>query len=642
MRRRSNRIMVALLFSLGICMARGIPKIVVEVSGQPQVPYNLGGWTYISKPVYPIKINATQIPIGENWTYVCNLNAGSLYHVYFYGDWIDYNPLANKTDYDVFVYNPLGELESMHTESAGLPEHLGTTVDAPFFIPKYSGEYSFLLKNDAKESRGEDEGTLMIIEHLECDHWYELYLGGKIDDEPTWNTSWAYEFTTSSERVEVIVEVPDTLDMYEAQLYLMANPSQGVGTILNGVPLAWEPGLYGETDPSAVYGGYRLDAEGFSHSNASASCEYLGQDMLISYEPPSGGDIFLYHLSLIAETGEGVLRYIFKTDFEAPSLSIPNPVERSYSDYDTTITALASDEESGLETVLLEYSLDNWETRTAIEMSPSQDDTYTAKIPRQSAGTTVKYKVTAADTAGNTAEEEGTYEVKDLTIITITLSKPVLQGGETLKVNGWFSQGSVAVVLDYACQDFHVSRTTTANATGFYAGEYTPEKSGVWTVSARWSGDEEHFEAFSGYESFTVEKASATVSCYIDKKAIGIGENVEITGSIYPSSDSLRVSLNFAKPDGTTTERYAYTSSNGSFNLIYTPDLPGPWSLQAKVVEDELHHPSSSSDISFVVHDTWINEYNLYIIASGVGAAILVLVVFLRSRGGEEFEEEME
>jgi hypothetical protein len=623
-------------------MALGIPKIVVEVSGQPQVPYNLGGWAYISKPVYPIKINATQVPIGENWTYVCNLNAGSLYHVYFYGDWIDYNPLANKTDYDVFVYNPLGELESMHTESAGLPEHLGTTVEDPFFIPKYSGEYSFLIKNDAKESRGENGGTLMIIEHLECNLWYELYLVGKIDNEPAWDTSWAYEFTTSSERVEVIVEVPDTLDMYEAQLYLMANPSQGVGTILNGVPLAWEPGLYGETDASAVYGGYRLDAEGFSHSNASASCEYLGQDMLISYTSPFAGDIFLYHLSLIAETGEGVVRFMFKTDFEAPSLSIPNPVERAYSDDEATITALVSDEESSLESVLLEYSLDNWQTSTTIEMSPSQNHTYTGTISRQPAGTTIKYKVTATDTAGNTAKEEGTCEVKDLAVVTISLSKPILQGGESLKVNGWISQGSVAVILDYICQDLHISRTTLANATGFFTDEYTPEKSGDWTVSASWPGNEEYFEAFSGYQSLKVEKASPSITCYIDRNAIGIGEDIEITGSIYPPLEYLRISLEFTKPDGTTTERYVYTGTDGSFNLMFKPDLPGSWHVQAKVVEDELTHSSSSNEISFFVNDTWINQYQLYIIASAGGAVILVLVVFLRSRRGEEFEEEEE
>jgi len=78
--------------------------MAAKVSAQPSVPYNLGNWTYVSKPVLPLKINASQIPIGANWTYVYALNANHTYHVYFYGEWV--NPIDPKTDYDVFVYKP--------------------------------------------------------------------------------------------------------------------------------------------------------------------------------------------------------------------------------------------------------------------------------------------------------------------------------------------------------------------------------------------------------------------------------------------------------------------------------------------------------------------------------------------------------
>ena len=93
---------------------------------QPIVPYNLGEWTYISKPVFPVKIDASQISVGSNWTYMYNLNNNNVYHIYFYGDWID-----SKTDYDVYVFDPFGKLVSIHTEAAGLPEH--------FYNPHCSG-----------------------------------------------------------------------------------------------------------------------------------------------------------------------------------------------------------------------------------------------------------------------------------------------------------------------------------------------------------------------------------------------------------------------------------------------------------------------------------------------------------------------
>ncbi|RJS90027.1 hypothetical protein CW705_06725, partial [Candidatus Bathyarchaeota archaeon] len=56
----------------------------------------IGNRTYVDKPIYPMRINASQIPIGETWTFIYQLNKGSRYHIYFMGDWI-----GTKTDYDV-------------------------------------------------------------------------------------------------------------------------------------------------------------------------------------------------------------------------------------------------------------------------------------------------------------------------------------------------------------------------------------------------------------------------------------------------------------------------------------------------------------------------------------------------------------
>ncbi|MCJ7722138.1 hypothetical protein MUO98_07030, partial [Candidatus Bathyarchaeota archaeon] len=79
---------------------------VAHVSAQPNVPYTLGNWTYVNKPTLPVNISESQIPVGSNWTYIYNLEAGSAYRVYCYGDWIDYSSETNKTDYDIFVYDP--------------------------------------------------------------------------------------------------------------------------------------------------------------------------------------------------------------------------------------------------------------------------------------------------------------------------------------------------------------------------------------------------------------------------------------------------------------------------------------------------------------------------------------------------------
>ncbi len=627
--------------------SQNVPAGISKVSAYPVVPYNVGNWTYIGKPMSPIQVNESQIEIGANWTYVCNLQAGAKYHIYFYGNWIDPTPLADKTDYDIYVYNPSGQLESMHTESAGLPEHLGTTVDEPFFIPEYSGNYSIMVKNDGKESRGAKGGTLMVIEHLECNQWYEVHMQGKdAYDNPAVDTYWAYEFTTTSGRVEVPVTVPDTVDMYEVQLYLMANPSEGIGTMLNGVPLPWESGLYGNATStgSATYGGYRLDAEGFYHANASASCEYYGKDMLVNYSSGLTYDpscLLLYHLALIAEEGEGTVRFMFKTDFNSPTLNITNPINEASSDEDVEVTASAVDSESGLESVTLNYTVNNWVDWTAVEMTSSADNNFVATIPRQLGGTTVEYRITAVDVAGNAATEEGSYDVKNATRLYISLSKTVLQGGDTTQVVGWLSRGQANVTLDFVYQGTHTLRTVQTELNGSFAYDFAPDKAGTWTVSASWLGDQEWWDVSSESCSFSAQKFSTSVTCNAGRSAVNLGEDLDVAGYILPAERNVKVVIYFTKPDGTTVTREVYTGSDGSYELLaYQPNLKGQWQVQARLAGDEFHQTSSSNTASFTVSDSWFNEYKIYIIGAGGVAGVVALGVFLFTRSKPEVEEE--
>jgi len=118
----------------------------------------LGNWTCMEKPMFPVFLNVSQVEIGQNWSVVCPLRVNHSYHVYCYGEWIDWD-WEPQTDYDVYVYDPFGEMEGYHTESAGLPEHLGTTVDEAFFVPKFSGNYTFVVENDPRESNSSEQAT---------------------------------------------------------------------------------------------------------------------------------------------------------------------------------------------------------------------------------------------------------------------------------------------------------------------------------------------------------------------------------------------------------------------------------------------------------------------------------------------------
>lgn len=201
-----------------------------------------GNWTSVEKPLFPVFFNDSQIAMGSNWTVVEPLVAGHSYHTYLFGSWVN-NGSRPKTDYNIYVYNPEGVMESEHTEAAGLPEHLGNMVNDTFFVPSSTGNYTFVISNSAGTSNGTQQATFMAIEDIAINQWHERYVEGKTSDNlSSYFTSWAYEFVSDSPKIQVWINVPNTLDMYEARLYVMSN-SQSL--ILNNAPLPWEPGVYG-------------------------------------------------------------------------------------------------------------------------------------------------------------------------------------------------------------------------------------------------------------------------------------------------------------------------------------------------------------------------------------------------------------
>jgi hypothetical protein len=586
---------------------------------------------FIPKPVLPTKIEESQVLVGGNWTFVYSLYENRSYHVYCYGDWIDHEKETAKTDYDIYVYDPYGELVSSHTEAAGMAEHLGTTVDQPFFIPKHTGNYSFVIKNDLRESNDEKEATLMVIEHVECNEWHQCYLRGKVDDKPVEETSWAYEFCTNSDQIEVWVDVPPGLDMYEARLYLMANPPKNVGTTLNGVPLAWEPGLYGSLESSHVYGGFNLDDGGYRNHDFTASCEFLGQDMLINYTSSYGSDLILYHLVLIAEHGEGNVKFMIKTDFDSPEISVKDPVELAYPSNETTIIAEVLDE-NRLKNVWLNYTNNNWSTSASIDMIEDRNCTYTGSIPRQLAGTIVKYKVLAIDTAENQAEIQYNYTVKNPTQIELSLSKYICQVDEPVVVNGLISHGGAVVKVDHACNgELDYTSTVRASSNGAFSGEFIPNKSGFWTISASWPGNQTCLGAFSNCEELAVSKIVASLTCNVTEGVVTIGKNVTVAGSINPSLNHASIRLVFTRQNGSTIETSVYTETNGAFKADFTPDSLGAWEVTAEFDGDSAQFAASESyPTTFLVRQAPGLGYDFYIyivIAAAAGAAALIIIL---------------
>jgi hypothetical protein len=486
----------------------------------------LGNWTYMAKPMFPIFFNNSQIPIGQNWSIVCPLLANHSYHIYCCGEWVT-NGSEPKTDYDIYVYNPLGEIEDYNTESAGLPEQVSTSAKETFFVPKLSGNYTFIIVNDPRESKGAQKATFMIIENVQCNTWHKRYIEGKNEDDiPVFNTSWAYEFITESQRLELWVKVPETLDMYEARLYLMTDPQSKNKTLVNGAPLPWEQGLFGERKKNV--GGYKLESKEY-RGIAYASCECYGQDMFINFTSPYPGKN-LYHLVFIGEKGSGTIEFMIKTEFNVNYLKPYIIPTKAYPNNDTVIAYISN--LADIKNATLQYSIDNWKNSTTLEMKIVDGKICKGTIPGQEAGSLINYMVKAYDVLENFLSANGSYMVKYPSTLNISLIGEVIRLGENITVKGHLTPRvkNALITIYFTSTNQSKILIATTMEDGSFEVSMKPETLGKWDVQAEFEGDEFIDGSISQQLTFNVEESPLTkYSIYIG----GMGAAAAIGVVIY-------------------------------------------------------------------------------------------------------------
>ena len=432
-----------------------------------------GNYTYVEKPVFPVLINDSQIPVSENWTIVCALQAQHNYHVYFYGAYL--TP-PSTTDYYIYVYDPKGNLESSHLQSTGFEPHLGTTINSTLFTPTESGNYSFVIYNNQFGSQGAKQATFMIIENLPTDQWCNAYLEGLDSNNlPKLYTSWAYEFATSSPKIQVFINVPTSLDVFETRLYLM---NDGTYQSIDSYPLAWEPGLYGNVTGSV--GGYNLSPNGYT-GVAYASDEYSGQELILNFNSNSSA-LSLYHLVLIGDVGHGNLQIMIKTNFTSPTLTPTTVLSRVYPGQSTQISYVSN--ASDLQSAQLSYSLDNWNSTKFINMQISKQ-TCTATIPAQPLGTIVQYQINATDILENSLTANGSYAAKDAATLNITLTKTKVMLGQNVTIRGTLTPGlnnSNIQIQFVSANAVETTNATTKN--GLFIANCKLNETGTWQIMA--------------------------------------------------------------------------------------------------------------------------------------------------------------
>ena len=480
------------------------------------------------------KLTDSQIPIGENWTIICPLQAGLNYHIYFYGAYINTSDTGALTDYNVYVYDPQGNLESSHTQSAGLPEHLGTTVNDPLFTPTQTGNYSFVINNNPVDSQGAQEATFMIIQDLQCDQWYTSYVEGTNDGYATFYTNWAYEFETNASYVQLFINVPDTLDMYEARLYLM---NTAASPTLDNFPLAWEPGLYGNLSGSV--GGYNFEPNAY-RGVAYASCESMGQSMFLNYTSPNTGPN-LYQLVLIGEAGSGNIQLMMKDNFENASL-IPSPIT-VFPDTPTEITYTSNNPSTILETAQLSYTTNNWTNTNTVNMDIS-NQTCNATIPGQPAGTLVQYQINATDILKNNLYASGNYTVENASLTPlITIPSGVYPDTPTEIAFTSNSTNLETAQLSYTTNNWTNTNTINMNISNQTCNATIPGQPAGTLVQYQINATDVLENGLYASGNYTV-KEPLTLNITAVESKIRLGENITINGILTPNYNEYIATLN--------------------------------------------------------------------------------------------------
>jgi hypothetical protein len=186
-------------------------------------------------------------------------------------------------------------------------------------------------------------------------------------------------------------------------------------------------------------------------------------------------------------------------------------------------------------------------------------------------------------------------------------------------------------ILDFALNDAVVSRVVSTDSSGVFSDIHSMNQSGRWIVWASWNGSETYFAAHSGYRNFTVQKVSMSIICNITSKSVTIGDNITVSGYVYPKVENLTVTVSFIGSNA-TIEQTAYTNSNGTFYVSWKPDSMEQWQVHAYIAEDATRSEAYSNPMRVTVTDIWLNQYLLYIIGGVGGVAGVSVVVFIIRR----------
>jgi hypothetical protein len=606
----------------------------------------------IEKPFEPVLIESGDIPRPTTYQradpleILCRLDADHKYHIFLVGEWVSN---SSETDYDIEVFNSQNYLMSAHTEAAGLPEQVANDKDHQYFVPPKSDIYRFVIHNDSEYDEQDNSAVFMIIEHLDMNKRYELYLEGRpspSQDYPDGH-NWGYEFSTPAENFQLHIDVPGPdpengitgLDMYEARIYPMANPSAQIGHNIWGVGVPSGDLLMGDV---GSYGGYNTSIEGESVPELRASCEYAGEEMDVIFGAPQHNetelvldtrDVF-YYMVMLAEYYQGTISFYVKTDYRSVNITLVEAPDIAVTGEETRIL-VELESPAPLDAVWINYTTDGWKTEEKLRMDP-YNDMYVGWLPEFELLDAVEYRVYAKDEIANEGMKRSSFIVLDPVNLHIETEKTKVYGGDTIEIRGEALPFSV-VEVSITRGDYSSNTLINAAADGNWIHIFTPPNQGIYSAQVFFAGDDTHPVAQSRVVTFTMEKNNPLVSYILSPSTPKKNVEFEIRGATTPPVAGATVSFIIVSETTSYTQE-AVTRNDGKFTIAFTPEELGNWQVLPQVVESDYIMGSSAELKEFqVIKLTILEKITIFLVQFTVMPLMLAPIGLVT--GGFAFAE---
>jgi len=563
----------------------------------------------MEKPFEPVIIAEGDIPQTSRYRadpleILSRLEEGKKYHIFLVGDWIKNMTEIEEgepiTDYDIEVFDSQNNLISSHTESAGLPEQVANDKNHQYFVPPRTDTYRFVIYNDPEDSKGEGAAVFMIIEHLEMNKRYELYLEGRPSPSQPYPDDyvWAYEFSTPNENFQLHVEVPDPepekgilgLDMYEIRIFPMANPSAKVGYYISGVGVPYGNLVVGDTE--GQYGLYNTSIPGEYFPELRASCEYAGEDMDVVFGRPQHNETELvletreifYYMTMLAEYYHGTISFYIKTDYRNVNVTTIESPEIGVTGEEHRIVAEINGP-GEISSAWLNYTTDDWRTENRVQLT-EYFGVYVGWLPRFELLDNVQYRVYAEDEIDNSGMGESGFTVLDPVHLRIETKQMSVYGGESVELNGEGVEFS-EVSLRIQHKDVEDNININVDGDGTWSYVFTPQSEGYYSAKAFFDGDDTHPEAESREIKFSMEKQRPLIGYVINPMPAKKTRELEVSGKLAPPLPGVSLTL-ICVTQTSSFEMQTTTLNDGSFSFTIVPEELGTWQLLPQVTETKF------------------------------------------------------